>query len=292
MKVFITFIFFTSLLFSKYIETNLITSSGFANEYVNYDRGETLSKLVWKYDNINLINFNFNYNISKLNRLGLFIKYSKDIESGTNTMSDSDWLDENSDKISKYSYHNNTNLNNLEKIDIGILKYIKDYFFVQIGYKSYLYDWTAFGGEYSYKTSDNITNNTKVISYKQNIKMPYILIGINIKNKNFMYKFEGGYSNKVSINTHDTHHLKNRSYYDYFKDGKNSFILFKISYKYNEKLEYFISYSYEKFYKTDGYSITKNDLSNQTLSTSKQDFVSTSHNISNYTFGIKINFDK
>jgi outer membrane protease len=288
MKILLIWLFFTKLLFSKSIETNLILTSGCANEYVNHDSGKTLSKLAWKYENITLINLNLSYPILKSNNINLLLKYSRNIISGTNSMTDSDWLDENSNKISKYGYHSKTNLNNLEKIDLSLVKYINSNFFIKLGYKSHFYDWTAFGGDYSYM--DSVNNDIKVISYTQNIKMPYASVGINTKNKDFIYQSELGYSNKVKIDTLDTHYLKNRSYYDYFKNGKSYFVSFKIAYIYNKKIEYFISYFYEKFYKINGYNITKDTLSNQVLSRSKEDFVSTSHSNDNYTFGLKFNF--
>ena len=288
MKILISFLFFTNLLFSKYLETNLIVTSGVANEYVNYDSGKTLSKLVWKYDNVGLLNFNLAYPIIKSQQFNFLINYSKNISNGKNTMSDFDWLDENSNEVSKYSYHSKTNLNNLEKLDISVLKYVNNYFLIQLGYKSYKYDWTAFGGEYSYM--DDINNNIKVISYTQDIKMTYLNIGINKKYKDISFELKAGYSNNVKINTHDTHHLKNRSYYDYFKNGKSTFILFKIGYDYSKTIEYFISYSYENIDKINGYSITKNNTDNQILSISNEDFVSTNHTSNNYTFGVKINF--
>lgn len=83
--------------------------------------GRKESELIYKAENVKLIGLSLDYAI--VENFDVYFGYKQNISTGNGLMEDFDWADDaNPDAITHQSYHDNTDIENISILDLGIKK--------------------------------------------------------------------------------------------------------------------------------------------------------------------------
>ena len=216
---------------SFHIHAGRMTGEG--NEYVVItDR--TLSKLIWKIDELYMAGGGFNYQISSGKEISadLWLK----TQDGQSTMDDYDWMIDGLD-WTHWSHHDDTIVTKAGIFDISY-KYTPLYFrekhikFKYIaGYRLTDFEWEARGGSYIYTPGDppnsdffredvgTFPDNQLGITYEQIFHTPYIGLEIDTTAGIFFLNSKLSASYAVFGKAIDQHHLRDLVTRAYFYWG-------------------------------------------------------------------------
>lgn len=179
--------------------------------------GRKISELTWEAENIALLGINLNYNMD--NGFGFYGIYKKNITTDGGVMDDLDWVDNaNPDTLTHWSHHDNTDVDNVSILDLGV-KYEHTFTEFDIETISSINAWVSLGYKkenQTYKAYDGYGNylGTPVvfsglgITYEQEYKGPYIGLGADFKNKNYILNISTKYSPLISAEYQDRHHMR------------------------------------------------------------------------------------
>ncbi len=247
------------------IRLNVGTLSGKAGEYV-YDPtgtesgipGYKISQLNWTLEAVPMLGVGLS--ISPGKRLRFNFDYQRNIIDGKSTMDDYDWMYVGLD-WSHWSHHDNTTVNRANNIDLNgeitllQLNRSKDAVTLLLGYKRSHIGWVARGGYGIYSDIEKRTYrdillyfppSVKGISYEQIFKLPYIGVGLHLTGrKDTTLTARLRYSNRVSGEAIDYHHLRNLRFDEYGERGTWHALDLKAAIPIDRQLTLDISYTFE-----------------------------------------------
>ncbi|WP_028578788.1 omptin family outer membrane protease [Desulfogranum japonicum] len=227
--------------------------NGESNELVYNDDGSKLSQLVWKLDNIFMLNAGVSFKPTT------WIKFNADIwvalNDGDNTMDDYDWLVTGWD-YTNWSHHEDVPLEKGLMFDINaevpFYTYQNTSFSALIGVKHDTWEWESYGGHYVYSTysfrdsSLDFDPNDKIITYEQMWTVPYIGLAFYSVLTNWDISGRVIFSPLVQGEDEDTHHLRDLLFEEDFDSSWMWAADLAITYKFspNWGLTGLLSYQY------------------------------------------------
>lgn len=216
--------------------------------------GRKISELTWEAKNIKLLGINAAYDFN--NGLGVYVDYKKNITTGNGVMDDLDWVDNaNPDVLTHWSHHNNTDVDNVSILDLG-LKYGYNFTDLSMETVSSINTWVSIGYRYENQKFSAYDGNGVYlgfpvvfsglgITYEQEYKGPYIGIGADLKNKNILLNLGFKYSPMMSTEYQDRHHQRVPAFTEKSNLDETDMINFNIGLGYIIDKSQTISLSYE-----------------------------------------------
>ena len=229
-----------------------------SHETVYMSAGRKISELTWKAENIKLLGIEASYCFS--NGLGLYAGYKKNIVTGDGVMDDLDWLSSaNPNNVTHWSHHEKTDVDNVSILDLG-LKYnynISDLSidtissintWISLGYRYENQKFLAYDG-YGVYTGIPVSFNGLGITYEQEYKGPYIGIGADFINNDFILNFGFKYSPLMSADYTDVHHQRvpARTFTSDFDETDMLNFNVGLGYKINKSQKISLTYEYTKY---------------------------------------------
>lgn len=199
------------------IGASISSFNSISHETAYVSSGRKISELTWKAENVKLLGIDASYDFS--NGFGLYAGYNKNITTGDGVMDDLDWLDNsNPNNLTHWSHHDNTDVDNVSILDLG-LKYGYNFTDISMETVSSINTWVSLGYKYEYqKFSAYDGNGIYVgvpvsfsglgITYEQEYKGPYIGVGADFKNEDFILNLGFKYSPLMSADYTDVHHKR------------------------------------------------------------------------------------
>jgi outer membrane protease len=213
------------------IDTELTAGrlSGTAHElvYEPNNGGRKLSELIWTMDDVVVIGGKVTVRPSHWwsVEMGGYINATHEA-----TMDDYDWFYPATTDWTHWSHHEDTSLERALMIDLStkLALWRTDYFDLQgiAGYRWDKFDWTGYGGNYTYSTPGNFRDDTgtftpgvPVISYKQEFSAPYIGLGGELRLGDFTMNGSVTGSWWASADDVDNHWLRGLEFQESFEGG-------------------------------------------------------------------------
>jgi len=262
------------IIYQHSLTVSLDKVNGKADEIV-YDDGKKISHLEWDIKNLKMLSLGFNSNFS--NGFGARIKFSNAINGGNGRMIDYDWIGDGYDGNKNHANWTHRSISDVkiqkaQQFDIaGSLNLYKDEFKFNFGYKYDRFKWRDYGGSYIYSSLDvnyqpiafrdqvGNFNDERGITYQQIFKTPYI--GFEYQKELFDKKIYGNifgnYSNLVTAEDEDIHHLGNKKFNEYFKNGEYYNLGVNIFGKIKKDLYLGAGYEYVYYPENRGYTIVQ-----------------------------------
>lgn len=293
-------------IFKHSLTISLDKVNGKADEIV-YEGGKKLSHLEWDIKNLKMLSLGLDSQF--FNGFGARVKFSNAINQGNGKMVDYDWVGDGYDGNLNHDNWTHRSISNVkikraQQFDIaGTYSLYKDELKFNFGYKYDHFKWSDYGGSYIYSDTDEETdemisfrtytgtfNNEVGITYEQTFKTPYI--GLEYQKELFDKKVYanifGNYSNLVSAEDEDIHHLRNIKFNEYFKNGKYYNLGTNIFGKIKENIYLGLGYEFVYYPENRGYAIT------QFLDTGKayrsEDSAGIKNKFSKISLNLKYNF--
>ncbi|MFC3907632.1 omptin family outer membrane protease [Legionella dresdenensis] len=149
------------------------------------------------------------------------------LAAGNAVMDDYDWLNPMQEQWTDWSHHDNTSLNQANKIDFSLRAWLPSenntHFAGIIGYQRNLFSFLAKGGCYNYQNG-NITGcfpaGEKSLGYKQTFSAPYLGLAGNYVRNAFEFNSVFKYGPDVDAKDTDQHYLRNLTYQDNSQDSE------------------------------------------------------------------------
>lgn len=192
--------------------------------------GRRVSQLNWKYDNAAIVKGSFDWDL--MPRVSLGLSGWTTLASTDGKMDDYDWQLASQKHWTDHSRHPNTDLKYANEYDINIKGWILNQptwrLGLMAGYQESRYSFMAKGGSFNYENGADVGEfpaDTKVISYKQRFKLPYIGLVGNYRHGNFEAGGSMKYSGWVDSTDHDEHYLT----YSTFKADVNQQDFYSLS---------------------------------------------------------------
>jgi len=236
------------------LQTGYLT--GEAHEYVYWpEYDHTASELIWKIDSIEMQGAGIS--VRPLRWLVINYEHWFNIDKGSGTMDDYDWLVRGMDDWTDWSHHENTDVakGTIQDINVEMTPFRVGplSFSGLVGYKRENWEWKAYGGSYIYSGYGFRDDKGKWpdkelgISYEQTFNVPYIGISVNGDFGGFNVKTRLIGSPFVNGEAVDNHHQRNLVTYDDFSNG--SLIIHDIAgaYSFTEHLALQMALSYTKY---------------------------------------------
>ena len=263
-------------IFKHSLTISLDKVSGKADEIV-YDGAKKLSHLEWDIKNLKMLSLGLNSQFS--NGFGARVKFSNAINQGDGKMVDYDWDGDGYDGNLNHDNWTHRSISNVkikkaQQFDIaGTYSFYKDELKFNFGYKHDHFKWSAYGGSYIYptinqSTGEMISFRTDIgtfsddevgITYEQTFQTPYIGLEYqkDLFDKKIYANIFGNYSNLVSAEDEDIHHLRNIKFNEYFKNGKYYNLGANIFGKVKENIYLGLGYEFVYYPENRGYTITQ-----------------------------------
>ncbi len=170
--------------------------------------GRKISELIYKIEKVKLLGINMDYGIDE--SVHLYLGYKKNIATGNGYTEDFDWVDDtNPDKITNESYHDNTHIETVSVLDLGIkksftVKSISPW--VSLGYKLEKIKIKVYDG-YGFYYGIPVTFSGLGLTFEQEYKGPYIEIGTAYRYKDLTADVGVKYSPLIRASYTDRHHF-------------------------------------------------------------------------------------
>jgi plasminogen activator len=287
--------------------------NGKADEIV-YEGNKKLSHLEWDIKNLKMLSLGFTSKIPDLfeGKSDLFetrIKFSNAINGGNGGMVNYDWIGTNYDGNKNHENWTHRSFSDVkiqkaQQFDIaGSFNLHKEEFRFNFGYKYDRFKWRDYGGSYIYSSlnedkTESIAFRDKVgnfngergITYEQIFKTPYIGFEYQkeLFDKEIYANIFGNYSNLVTAEDEDMHHLRNIKFNEYFKNGKYYNWGFNILGKIKEDLYLGAGYEFVYYPENRGYTIVKDLDTNE--SDRYDDSAGIRNKFSKISLNLKYNF--
>lgn len=212
--------------------------------------GRKVSELTWVAEDVKLLGIDLNYKFS--NGLGFYADYKKNISTGDGVMDDLDWTAVNPNTLTHWSHHNNTDVENVSIIDLGI-KYnhylmMEEYSITNVwfslGYKKENQKFKAYDGYGNY-LGIPVTFNGLGITYEQEYEGTYVGIGTDFKNKNIILNLGIKYSPWISTEYTDRHHLRTPPFTETTNFDDTDMISLNVGFGYEIDKHHTIKLAYE-----------------------------------------------
>ncbi|WP_145488970.1 omptin family outer membrane protease [Yersinia aleksiciae] len=220
--------------------------------YQPENSGHKVSQLDWKAKNTPTIKMDISWDL--LSRLTLTARGWSTLSSGHGTMDDYDWLNQSQNQWTHWSHHEKTNLNYANEIDLNAkfwLLHGNDYRIgVMSGYQQSNNSWTAYGGNYSYNNSSQITtlsNNVVAIGYKQKFDMAYLGLAGSYRYQDFEFNTLVKYSPWVNAYGSDKHYQRNLSFKDTSKNTRYYAVTIGAGYYVTQNTKLFIEAAWNRY---------------------------------------------
>ncbi len=241
--------------------------NGESNELVYNEDGSKLSQLIWKLDNIFMLNAGLSFKPAS------WIKFNADVwvalNEGDNTMDDYDWLVSGWAEWSDWSHHEDVDLETGLMFDINaeipFYSHMNTTFSALVGVKRDNWEWVARGGSYVYSsyylydTVGDFPAGELGITYEQTWTVPYVGFSFYSVLTNWDFSGRVIFSPLVQGEDEDTHHMRDLLFEEDFDSSWMWAADFAATYKFtpNWGLTGLISY---QFYDEAEGSTTITDL--------------------------------
>lgn len=210
--------------------------------------GRKISELVYKAENVKLLGINLEYVLDET--IHLYLGYKQNISAGDGYTEDFDWADSsNPDTITNESYHDNTHIENVSVLDLGIkksfsVKNINPW--VSLGYKQENIKLTVYDGHGIYYGIP-VTFSGLGLTFEQEYKGPYIEIGTAYRYKDLTADIGVKYSPLMRATYTDRHHLVPFTETAKFDDTSMVNVNLGASYQITKHQQLALSYEYTQY---------------------------------------------
>lgn len=242
--------------------------NGEANEIV-YDAGSgrKLSQLTWQLENVAMAGFGLS--VTPTHWLKLNGDIWINVNEGSGYMDDYDWFVPGLD-WTDWSHHDDTDVDELTMYDINaeftVFRQSQARFFGILGYKQDLFEWTSYGGSYTYSmngfrdTVGTFPAGEKGISYEQTYSVPYIGVGFEAVLPSITFAGRFIASTFVELEAVDNHYQRNLEYTDDFEDGSMFGIDLAASYRFTDHMSIMGAFRYQNYDEVKGSTTVRNTV--------------------------------
>jgi outer membrane protease len=210
--------------------------------------GRKISELIYKAENVKLFGIHLEYVLD--DTIHLYLGYKKNTAAGEGYTEDFDWADSSSPgTITNASYHDDTDIENVSILDLGIkksftLKNINPW--VSLGYKQEKIKIKVYDG-YGIYFGIPVTFSGLGLTFEQEYKGPYIEIGTAYRYKELTADIGVKYSPLMRATYTDRHHLVPFTETAKFDDTSMVNLNFGASYQITEHHRLGLSYEYTQY---------------------------------------------
>ena len=240
------------------IGASISNFNSISHETAYISAGRKISELTWKAENVKLLGIDVSYYFS--NGLGLYSGYKKNILIGDGVMDDLDWLSNaNSNDITNWSHHDKIDVDNVAILDLG-LKYSHNFANLSIETVSSINTWISLGYRYEnqkFLAYDGygvywgipVSFDGLGITYEQEYKGPYIGLGVDLENNDFILNLGFKYSSLMSVDYTDVHHQRvpSRTFTSDFDETDMLNFNVGLGYMINKSQKISLTYEYTKY---------------------------------------------
>ena len=210
--------------------------------------GRKISELIYKIEKVKLFGVNLDYGIDE--SIHLYLGYKKNTSPGNGFTTDYDWVDDsNPDTITNESYHDDTHIENVSVLDLGIAKSFTVQNitpWVSLGYKLEKIKIKVYDG-YGFYYGIPVTFNGLGLTFEQEYKGPYIEIGTAYRYKDLTADVGVKYSPLMRATYKDRHHFVPFTETASFDDTTMVNINLGASYHISKHQQLRLSYEYTKY---------------------------------------------
>ena len=220
--------------------------------------GRKISEITLKTQNVKLLGVDARYDFS--NGLGFYAGYKKNITTGDGVMDELYWsYNTNPDFISHWSHYENTDVDNVSILDLGIkygfnasnldmeaISSINTW--ISLGYRQENLELKANDG-YGVYLGFSTSFSGLVATYKQEYKGPYLGIGTDFKNESYILNLGFKYSPFMSSEYSNRYHQRTPLLTQTTNFDETDMINFNIGLGYiiNKNQTISLSYEYTKY---------------------------------------------
>lgn len=260
--------------------------------------GRKVSELNWGLDNVFMLGLGGS--VSPLSWLKVNAELWFKLNDGDGTMDDYDLMIPNY-QYTDWSHHENVDLTKGLMFDVNaemnFYRWVGSKFFGIIGFKHDNWKWEAKGGDYVYTTYSlydtvgSFANDTTVITYEQNIYIPYIGIGFSSDLNPTPITFSGRLigTNLMYGDDKDQHHLRGLVFEEEFDSGKMWAVDLAGAYHFTNHFSLKLAYHYQQFEEMKG-DTKITDVSTGKVTQLSGDLAGMDNSLNMVTFSAIVNF--
>lgn len=247
------------------LNVSLSDFNSISDQYIyNTNNGRKISQLTWEADNVTLLGLGLAYNIKDTN---IYLNYKTKLTNSDGMMDDYDWVSDQAPDIwTHWSHHDNTRVEEINIIDLGINKefsiYNKTKLIMSLGYKWEKQLFKAYDGSYVYSGSSASefraytgTFDGLGITYEQVYKGFYLGAELQRTYKEYNFLLNVKYTPKMNVEFTDTHHKRSPSFTDYTSFDDTSMLALGVGIDYtidkNQMLSLFYDYTKYSYIRGD-----------------------------------------